>query len=188
MKQAVVLLVDDEDELRRSTAQSLDLAGFAVATFAGAEEALDFDHARLQRRRHHRHPHAGHGRHDADAARCARSTPISRSSSSPAMATCSSPSRRCARAPTISSKSRSTARPWPTSPRRALDRRRLVLENRRLRAVAGKRDDIEARLPGRTQAMVDLRYRLRAVGADRRRHADHRRHRHRQGGRGARAA
>jgi two-component system C4-dicarboxylate transport response regulator DctD len=39
----------------------------------------------------------------------------------------------------------------------------LVLENRRLRAVAGKRDDIEARLPGRTQAIIDLRYRLRAV-------------------------
>ncbi|MBB3398880.1 two-component system C4-dicarboxylate transport response regulator DctD [Rhizobium sp. BK538] len=49
--------------------------------------------------------------------------------------------------------------------RRALDRRSLVLENRRLRAVAGKRDDIEARLPGRTQAMVDLRYRLRAIAA-----------------------
>ena len=45
----------------------------------------------------------------------------------------------------------------------AMDRRQLVLENRELRAVAGKRDDIEARLPGRTQAMVDLRYRLRAV-------------------------
>src|SRR5690606_1564119 len=37
--------------------------------------------------------------------------------------------------------------------------------NRRLRAVAGKRDDLEARLPGRTQAMVDLRYRIRAIGA-----------------------
>jgi two-component system C4-dicarboxylate transport response regulator DctD len=49
--------------------------------------------------------------------------------------------------------------------RRAMDRRSLVLENRRLRAVAGKRDDIEARLPGRTQVMVDLRYRLRAIGA-----------------------
>ncbi|MBC7311045.1 MAG: sigma-54-dependent Fis family transcriptional regulator [Rhizobium sp.] len=49
--------------------------------------------------------------------------------------------------------------------RRALDRRGLVLENRRLRAVAGKRDDIETRLPGRTQVMVDLRYRLRAIGA-----------------------
>jgi len=49
--------------------------------------------------------------------------------------------------------------------RRATDHRALVIENRRLRAVAGKRDDVEARLPGRTQVMVDLRYRLRAIGA-----------------------
>src|SRR5690606_26060246 len=49
--------------------------------------------------------------------------------------------------------------------RRALDRRALVLENRRLRALAGKRDDIETRLPGRSPLMVDLRYRLRAIAA-----------------------
>ncbi len=49
--------------------------------------------------------------------------------------------------------------------RHALDRRSLVLENRRLRAVAGKRDDIETRPPGRTPVMVDLRYRVRAIGA-----------------------
>ncbi len=49
--------------------------------------------------------------------------------------------------------------------RRAMDRRSLVLENRRLRAVAGKRDDLETRLPGRTQVMVDLRYRIRAIGS-----------------------
>ena len=42
MKQAVILLIDDEDELRRSTAQSLDLAGFSVRDFSGAEDALDF--------------------------------------------------------------------------------------------------------------------------------------------------
>ena len=48
--------------------------------------------------------------------------------------------------------------------RRALDHRTLVIENRRLRAVAGKRDDVEARLPGRSAAMVDLRYRVRAIG------------------------
>jgi len=48
---------------------------------------------------------------------------------------------------------------------RAIDRRALVLENRRLRAAAGKRDDMEVRLPGRTPVMVDLRYRLRAIGA-----------------------
>src|SRR5690606_25348777 len=46
---------------------------------------------------------------------------------------------------------------------RALDRRSLVLENRLLRAAAGKNDDIESRLPGRTPAMIDLRYRLRAL-------------------------
>ncbi len=49
--------------------------------------------------------------------------------------------------------------------RRAADHRALVLDNRRLRAVAGKRDDVEARLPGRTPVMVDLRHRVRAIGA-----------------------
>jgi two-component system C4-dicarboxylate transport response regulator DctD len=48
---------------------------------------------------------------------------------------------------------------------RALDRRRLVLENRQLRSLAGRRDDVEARLLGRTTVMVDLRYRLRAIAA-----------------------
>jgi two-component system, NtrC family, C4-dicarboxylate transport response regulator DctD len=47
--------------------------------------------------------------------------------------------------------------------RRALDHRALVLENRRLRAAAGQRDDLEARLPGRSAAMIDLR-RLRTMG------------------------
>lgn len=48
--------------------------------------------------------------------------------------------------------------------RHALDRRALVLENRRLRAVAGQHDDLEARLPGRSAAAVDRRRRLRAIG------------------------
>ena len=48
--------------------------------------------------------------------------------------------------------------------RRALDHRALVLENRRLRAVAGQRDDLEVRLPGRSAATMDLRRRLRALG------------------------
>ncbi len=49
--------------------------------------------------------------------------------------------------------------------RRALDHRALVLDNRRLRAAAGQRDDMEARMPGRSAAMIDLRFRLRAIGA-----------------------
>ena len=47
---------------------------------------------------------------------------------------------------------------------RALDYRRLVLENRVLRAAAGQRDDLEVRLPGRSGAMIDLRRRLRTIG------------------------
>ena len=42
MKPPLVLLVDDEDELRRSTAQALDLEGLSVKRCASAERALDF--------------------------------------------------------------------------------------------------------------------------------------------------
>lgn len=63
------------------------------------------------------------------------------------MASISRHLRNCARKP--------NERHGPVVIRRTMDRRSLVLENRRLRAVAGKRDDIEAQLPGRTQVMVD---------------------------------
>ncbi len=47
---------------------------------------------------------------------------------------------------------------------RALDFRRLVLENRLLRAVAGQADDLETRLVGRSNVMMDLRRRIRTLG------------------------
>lgn len=47
---------------------------------------------------------------------------------------------------------------------RALDYRRLVLENRVLRASAGQRDDLEQRLVGRSTAIIDLRRRVRTIG------------------------
>ncbi len=47
---------------------------------------------------------------------------------------------------------------------RALDFRQLVLENRRLRAVAGQADDLETRLVGRSNPMIDLRRRIRTIG------------------------
>jgi two-component system C4-dicarboxylate transport response regulator DctD len=164
MKPPVILLVDDEDELRRSTAQSLDLAGFHVQDFAAAEGALDFvtqglngvvvtdirmpgmDGMTLMGRVRDIDPDipvilaTGHG--DVQlAVRAMREGAYD-----------------------------FIEKPFTTQhladmAARALDRRRLVLENRQLRAVAGKRDDIEARLPGRTQAMVELRYQLRAVAA-----------------------
>lgn len=48
--------------------------------------------------------------------------------------------------------------------KRALDHRALVVENRRLRAVAGQRDDVESRLPGRSAAMIELRRQVRTIG------------------------
>jgi two-component system C4-dicarboxylate transport response regulator DctD len=159
-----VLLVDDEEELRRSTAQALELFGLPIQTFANAEHALElvgfgFDGvvvsdirmpgmdgmSFLQRVR------------DLDA-----EIPV-------ILVTGHGDVQLAVKA------MREGAYDFLEKPftphqlaaiiRRALDRRSLVVENRRLRAVAGKRDDLEARLPGRTQVMVDLRYRIRAIGA-----------------------
>jgi len=47
---------------------------------------------------------------------------------------------------------------------RATSFRRLVLENRVLRAAAGQADDLEQRLIGRSTAMIDLRRRIRTIG------------------------
>ncbi len=47
--------------------------------------------------------------------------------------------------------------------RRAIDKRRLTLENRALRSSLTNRDDLETRLTGRTQVMIDLRKTIRAV-------------------------
>lgn len=47
---------------------------------------------------------------------------------------------------------------------RAMGYRRVVLENRVLRAAAGQADDLETRLVGRSNAMIDLRRRLRTIG------------------------
>ncbi len=164
MSDARVLLVDDEEEMRRSTAQALELFGLAVDTFSSAESVLELvgysfsgvvvsdirmpgmDGMTLLQRIREVDAEipvilvTGHG--DVQLAVKAMREGVYDFLEKPF-----------------------TAQHLAAIARRALDRRSLVLENRRLRAVAGKRDDIEARLPGRTQAMVDLRYRLRAIGA-----------------------
>lgn len=161
---ARVLFVDDDAQMRSSTAQALELAGFAVEALASGDEALalagpgfagvivsdirmpGMDGMTLLNRLHEI---------DADL---------------PVILVTGH-----AEVPLAVEAIRGGAYDFIEKPfvvqdlanviRRAIEHRALVLENRRLRAVAGKRDDIEARLPGRTQSMVDLRYRLRAIGA-----------------------
>ncbi|MCR9214636.1 MAG: sigma-54 dependent transcriptional regulator [Proteobacteria bacterium] len=46
---------------------------------------------------------------------------------------------------------------------RAIEKRRLTLENRELRSAAAGRDQLEARLMGRSKAVVELRQQIRSV-------------------------
>lgn len=164
MTAPLVLLIDDEEELRRSTAQALELADLAVEPLPSAEDALTrvsygfhgvvVTDIRMQgmdgltlmhriREIDHEIPVilvTGHG--DVQlAVKAMREGAYDFLEKPFSLQTLAGIARR------------------------ALDRRGLVLENRRLRAAAGKHDDIETRMPGRTPVMVDLRYRLRAIGA-----------------------
>ncbi|KFI32918.1 Fis family transcriptional regulator [Haematobacter missouriensis] len=159
-----ILLADDDAEMRHSTAEGLDLAGFQVEAFASAEEVLAL---------------AAPGFNGVIASDI-------RMPGMDGMTLLDRVREIDAEIPVILitghaevqlavEAMRRGAYDFIEKPftmqslvavlRRALDHRGLVLENRRLRAAAGKRDDIETRVPGRSQGMVDLRYRLRAIGA-----------------------
>lgn len=164
MTAGLVLLVDDEEDLRLSAGQSLELAGFEVKSFAAAERVLDLvgygfegivvsdirmpamDGMTLMGRIREIDPDipvillTGHG--DVQLA--------VKAMREGAYDFLEKPFR---------------ARQLAETAARALDRRRLVLENRELRAAAGRRDHVEARLPGRSPLMVEFRHRLRAVAA-----------------------
>ncbi len=159
-----VLLVDDDAQMRASSVQALELAGLAVTGFASAEDVLD---------------HAGPGLNgvvvsdirmpgmdgmtllqrlrDRDA-----DLPVILITGHAEVQLAVEAMRRGAydfiEKPFV-------AASLITVLRRAMDHRALVLDNRRLRAAAGQKDDLEARLPGRSPAMIELRYRLRAIGA-----------------------
>ncbi|MCD7059371.1 sigma-54-dependent transcriptional regulator [Pelagibacterium xiamenense] len=163
MSAGKVLLIDDEDELRQSTAQALDLAGLSVEDLATAERALDLvgfgfkgivitdirmpgmDGLTLMNRIHALDRDipvilfTGHGEVQL-AVRAMREGAFD-----------------------------FIEKPFPSGQlteiaARALDYRRLVLENRVLRAAAGQSDDIEQRILGRSNAMIDLRRKVRTVG------------------------
>ncbi|MCC5992368.1 MAG: sigma-54-dependent Fis family transcriptional regulator [Rhodobacteraceae bacterium] len=163
MRQAQVLLVDDDADLRASTIQALDLAELTSVGVADAASALDritagfagvvitdirmpdMDGMTLMNRIHEVDSDipviliTGHGdvplavRAMREGAHDFIEKPFSGAQLSSITA-------------------------------RALEFRALVLENRRLRAVAGQADDLEARLVGRSDAMVALRRDMRTIG------------------------
>lgn len=158
-----ILLVDDEPDLRAATAQALDLAGFQVVEFAGGDRVPDYvsfgfpgivltdirmpgiDGLTLMNRIH-----------DID-----RDIPV-------ILITGHGDVQLAVRAMREGAYD-FVEKPFATGQlaevaARALDYRRLVLENRVLRAAAGQSDDLEQRLVGRSNAMIDLRRRIRTLG------------------------
>ena len=158
-----IILVDDEDDLRHSTAQALELAGFDVLDFASAERATHLagfgfrgivitdirmsgmDGLTLMNRLHELDRDipviliTGHG--DVQlAVRAMREGAYD-----------------FVEKPFVTTQLAELAQ-------RALDYRRLVLENRVLRAAAGQSDDLEQRLLGRSNVMVELRRKIRTIG------------------------
>ncbi|MFN3955484.1 MAG: sigma-54-dependent transcriptional regulator [Pararhodobacter sp.] len=158
-----ILLVDDDADLRQSTAQALELAGFEVVAIDAPEDVAALvsfgfdglvitdirmprmDGMSLMNLVHRVDPQipviliTGHG--DVQlAVRAMREG-----------------AHDFVEKPFSGSQLAETAA-------RALDYRRLVLENRVLRAAAGQADDLEQRLIGRSQLMIDLRRRLRTIG------------------------
>jgi two-component system, NtrC family, C4-dicarboxylate transport response regulator DctD len=158
-----VLVVDDDADLRESTVQALELAGIAVQDVATAEQALDYvsfgfpgavltdirmpgmDGLTLMSRVHEIDRDipvilmTGHG--DVQLAVRAMREGAHDFIEKPF-----------------------SANQMTELMARATDYRRLVLENRVLRAAAGQADDLEQRLIGRSNAMIDLRRRIRTIG------------------------
>ena len=163
MNGPIVLLADDDDDLRRSTQQVLDLAALQVEGFARAEPVLeritagfggvvitdirmpDMDGLTLMNKIHEIDAEipviliTGHG--DVPlAVRAMREGAhdfIEKPFSGVQLASIAA---------------------------RAQEFRALVLENRRLRAVTGQADDLEARLIGRSEPMIALRRSIRTIG------------------------
>ena len=160
---AHVLVVDDDVDLRASTVQALELAGHQVQDVASADRALDYvshgfpgvvltdirmpgmDGMTLMQRVH-----------EID-----REIPV-------ILMTGHGDVQLAVRAMREGAHD-FIEKPYSASQMtelvaRAADFRRLVLENRVLRAAAGQADDLEQRLIGRSNAMIDLRRRIRTIG------------------------
>lgn len=157
-----ILLIDDDIDMRLSTTQALDLAGFRTRALATAEEALDFA----------RPGFAGVVVTDLRMPRMDGMTLLDRlqeiDRDLPVILITGHGEVQLAVQAIRRGAWDFVEKPFLTEElvatvARALAHRTLVLDNRRLRAVAGQQDDLEARLPGRTAAMIALRRRIRAL-------------------------
>ncbi len=164
MTGARILLIDDDAAMRQSTEQALDLAGLSVTAFAAAEEAL---------------AHAGPGFNgvvvsDIRMPGMDGMTLLQRlreiDPELPVILITGHAEVQLAVEAMRRGAYDFIAKPFAMQGlvavlRRATDHRALVMDNRRLRAAAGQQDDMEVRLPGRSAVMIDLRRRMRTIGA-----------------------
>jgi two-component system C4-dicarboxylate transport response regulator DctD len=162
MKQTI-LLIDDDEAMRRSTEQALDLAGFTVHSLPSADLALTFVRPGFNGAviTDIRMPGMDGMSLLERLTEIDRDLPVILITGHAEVSLAVEAMRRGAYD--------FLEKPFATQAlaavlRRALDRRALVIENRRLRAAAGQRDDLEARLPGRSAAVIDLRRQIRTLG------------------------
>jgi two-component system, NtrC family, C4-dicarboxylate transport response regulator DctD len=158
-----VLLVDDDAQMRASTVQALELAGLSVTSFGSAEDVLH---------------HAGPGLNgvvvsDIRMPGMDGMTLLQRlrdlDPELPVILITGHAEVQLAVEAMRRGAYDFIEKPFAAQNliavlRRAMDHRALVMDNRRLRAAAGQRDDLEVRLPGRSAAIIEMRFRLRAIG------------------------
>lgn len=158
-----VLLIDDEQDVRLSIAQALDLAGFEVEQFADAQSALDLVSFGFRGIvvTDIRMPGMDGMTFMNRVAEIDTEIPV-------ILATGHGDVQLAVRAMREGAYD-FLEKPFQTAQlteiaTRALDYRRIILENRVLRAAVGQQDDLEQRLVGRSNVMIDLRRRLRTIG------------------------
>ena len=164
MSQGTVLLVDDEEDLRRATRQKLELEDFEVHCFARADRALehvgrDFRGVIIS---DIRMPQKDGLTFLQEVREIDSDLPVILITGHGDV-------------PLAVQAMQAGAYDFlekPFEPSRLLDavtrgteKRRLTLENRALRSQLEQRDELESLLVGRAKAMVDLRARLRAIAA-----------------------
>lgn len=157
-----VILVDDEEAVRVSTAQGLELVDFEVTSFARAERALEcvrrgFEGVLVS---DIRMPQMDGLALLAAVREIDPDLPVILVTGHGDVPLAVKAMR--AGAYDFLEKPFAVSR-LTESVQRATDKRRLTLENRRLRQQLEKRDHLESSLVGRSQVMVDLRHRIRTI-------------------------